>query len=345
LTVTTDSTRDVSCFGDNTGALYVSVTGGTLTYTPGWIGPDGFISSSVDITSLFAGDYSLHVSDVNGCTYDHGPVTISEPPKLVVTSDSLRQISCNGAADGALYITSGGGTPPLTYSWTSAGGYSSASPDITGLAADDYTLMVTDSKGCIESAGPVTITDPPVLFASVIALTSKLSLNCFNDDDGKINISVSGGTPGYVYAWTGPDGFTSPDKDISGLKAGDYDLTVTDTNSCSFSAPAISISQPLLLSVSLLSFSDISCYGDNNGKIISTTTGGTVPYTFAWTGPDGYLSGDVDSITSLVAGDYQLTVTDAAGCLDSIHHHYRRTRFNTCHYPAYLQAYYRLLRQ
>lgn len=318
LSVTTDSIHNADCFEDNTGAVYVSISGGTLPYIPGWTGPDGFTSSSADITSLFAGDYSLHISDGNGCTYDHGPVAIFEPPKLVVTTDSLRQISCNGSADGAIYITTSGGTPPFTYSWTSTGGYSSAIPDITGLAADNYTLMVTDSKGCVESAGPVTITDPPALIASVITLTSKLSLDCFDDEDGKINISVTGGTPGYIYSWTGPDGFTSSTRDISGLKAGDYDLTVTDTNSCSFSVPAISISQPPLLSVSLISFSDISCYGENNGKILSTTTGGTIPYSFTWTGPDGYLSSDVDSITSLEAGDYHLTVTDAAGCQDSI---------------------------
>ena len=318
LAVVVDSTRNVSCYGGNDGAIYITTTGGTIPYAPEWSGPGGFNSTSQDITNLLAGDYTLHLSDANGCIVDKGPVSITEPSELVVVIDSSRQITCHGAADGKIYSTTAGGTPPYTFAWTSSGGYSSSSPDVTSLSPADYTLTVTDNKGCIESAGPAVIIDPPVLNASVVPLTSKLSLNCYGDDDGNISIVVTGGTPGYTYAWTGPGGYSSPDRDISNLKAGDYGLTVTDINGCAFSTGTISITQPALLSVILVSSADINCYGEGNGKIVSSTSGGTIPYSFAWSGPDGYSSNDADSITNLEAGDYQLMVTDAKGCQDSI---------------------------
>ena len=318
LTVLTDSTHNVSCNGDNTGAIYISVNGGTIPYNPAWTGPGGFTSSSQDVTGLFIGDYTLHLTDNNGCSFDHGPISISEPSELTVVTDSTRQISCFAADDGAIYTTTGGGSPPYTYAWSSSGSYSSSNPDITGLPEANYTLIVTDSKGCTKSIGPVAIISPAPLNISVVIAASKLSLDCYDDNDGNITLSVTGGTPGYTYAWTGPDGFNSSDRDINGLKAGDYFLTVIDANNCIFSSGAINISQPDLLSVNLVSKTKINCNGAGNGKIITSTTGGTNPYSFAWTGPDGYISGDIDSIKNLEAGNYRLMITDVNGCQDSL---------------------------
>jgi len=162
------------------------------------------------------------VTDDNGCIESYGPVTITQPDPLSITTDDVTHVSCSGGNDGAISISVTGGTTPYSYAWTGPGGFTASTQDISGLVAGNYSLSLTDANGCNTSLGPVTVTQP-----NPISVTTDLTadITCFGGNDGEIQVSVSGGTPPYSYAWTGPGGFTASTQDISGLLAGDYSLT------------------------------------------------------------------------------------------------------------------------
>jgi gliding motility-associated-like protein len=310
ITIVTDSTSNVSCFGGNDGSIYISVSGGTLPYRYFWSGPGLFSATSEDITGLYAGTYKLTIRDANNCIKKHVPVILTQPTWLTVSIDYINHISCFGADNGSIGITASGGTPPYSYSWTGPGSYNSTNDDISNLEPGAYNLTLTDFNGCSRILGPLTINEPPAL--SVIT-NSVTNLSCFGTDDGAISVTVSGGTPAYNYSWTGPGSFTSTNEDITGLEPGNYNLTVTDSKSCSFNIGPITITEPAEIIITTDLITDVTCNGGNDGAISVSVAGGVLPLSYAWTGPGSFTSASED-ITNLSAGNYNLTVRDGTGC-------------------------------
>ncbi|HWB62355.1 MAG TPA: T9SS type A sorting domain-containing protein, partial [Chitinophagales bacterium] len=144
-----------------------------------------------------------------------------------------------------------------------------------------------------------------VLDTPAVTIDTVINVTCNGLANGAINVTVTGGTPGFSYAWT--NGSTT--EDITGLDTGYYAVTVTDTNACMSSSGMLQITQPDSLTVGLDSLRNASCYGLADGGIFITTTGGTTPYSYAW--DNGGTTEDLDGIA---AGDYNGTVTDANGC-------------------------------
>ena len=311
INIVTDLITNVSCFGGNDGAISITVTGGTLPYTFDWTDLGSFSSSSEDLVNLFAGNYSLTVTDNNGCTKDHGPVTVTQPPLLTFSVDNIQHVSCNGADDGAISVTVAGGTLPYSYAWTGPGTFTSTNEDISNLEPGDYDLDVTDANGCTVSSGTITITEPAVLTAALDLVTH---VSCFGADDGAISVTVTGGILPYTYSWDGPGTYTSSDEDISDLGPGDYSLLVTDDNGCTVNLGPVTVNEPVSITIVTDLITNVSCFGESDGAISITVTGGTLPYSFYWTGPGLFSSSDEDLI-NLSAGEYNLTLTDANGCI------------------------------
>ncbi|MES3019004.1 MAG: gliding motility-associated C-terminal domain-containing protein, partial [Bacteroidota bacterium] len=284
---------DVLCFGATTGAIDLTATGGTAPYTYAWTG--GTTASTEDLTNLAAGTYAVIVTDANNCTAT-ASITIGQPAAVLSLSSTKTDVLCFGASTGSIDLSVTGGTTPYTYAWT--GGITSE--DLSGLAAGTYTVTVTDANSCTATAS-VTIGQP----AAVLAVSSsKTDVLCFGASTGSIDLSVTGGTAPYAYAWTG--GITS--EDLSGLVAGTYTVTVTDANNCTATA-SVTIGQPAAVLAVNTSKTDVLCFGATTGAIDLTATGGTAPYTYAWTG--GITSED---LSGLAAGTYTVTVTDANNC-------------------------------
>ncbi len=299
---------DLLCFEDGTGAIDLTVTGGTPVYTISWTGPGGFTSTDQDLTGLQVGTYSVTVTDDNACvqTLD---VDVFQPDELLL-SDLTTQISCFAADDGAIDLTITGGTGTYTIAWTSPGGFSSAAEDISGLGPDTYTVLVTDQNNCSATLD-IDIIEP--LEITIDAVVTDLL--CNGDASGAIDITVSNGVPGYTFSWTGPAGFTSSSEDISSLIAGTYVVTVTDDNGCQQTENYV-ITVPSPLTVSGIA-TDLLCFEDASGAIDLTVIGGTPLYTISWTGPGGFTSTDQD-LTGLQAGTYSVTVTDDNACVQTL---------------------------
>jgi gliding motility-associated-like protein len=295
------------CFGATNGTITVTATGGTAGYTYSKDGGTTYQASN-SFTGLAAGTYSIVVKDANNCTTTPASVTIAQPASaLAVVATSQTNIACNGASTGAINITASGGySTAYTYAWTGPSSFTSTSEDLTNRAAGTYNVTVTDAGGCTATLA-VTLTQPTALSAS----TTVTNVSCNAGTNGTVTLSVTGGTPGYTYAWTGPSSFTATTANLTGRSAGAYTVTVTDANACTTTATA-TITQPAVLTTTITSVSNVLCNGGSTGSVNLTVAGGTTPYSFAWTGTS--FTASTEDISSLAAGTYNVTVTDSKGC-------------------------------
>ena len=301
------------CFGGNTGSISITPSGGTAPYTFAWTGPNGFTSTNEDLQNLVAGTYQVTVTDANSCAALVGPqITITQPAQLALTQSQVNN-TCFGGSIGSINISASGGTAPYTYAWTGPNGFTSTNEDLQNLVAGTYQVTVRDANSCAPLVGPqITITEP-VQPPQLVLSQSQVNNVCFGGSIGSISITPSGGTAPYTYAWTGPNGFTSRNKDIQNLVAGTYQVTVRDANACTtLVGPQVTITQPTQLALTQGQVNNI-CFGGSIGSINISASGGTAPYTFAWTGPNGFTSTNED-LQNLAAGTYQVTVRDANAC-------------------------------
>lgn len=284
-----DVVQNVSCFGESTGAINLSISGGVAPYSFLW--SNGALTE--DLVNIPAGNYSVVVTDVNGCTINDN-FTITEPASALSKTEAVQQITCNGAADGIINLTVTGGSAPYSYNWSNG----STSEDLSNLPAGTYSVTITDNNGCTINDTYI-ITDPPVLVLS----GTKTDISCFGADDGSIDVTISGGEAPYTYAWS--NGATT--EDVTGLAPGNYTLNITDARGCSTNQ-AFNIIEPPVLSLGY-SVNNVSCFGLADGSIDITVSGGSAPYSYSWSN-----TSTSEDITGLVADDYIITVTDVNGC-------------------------------
>ena len=307
----TGGSTNISCHGANDGSIDVSVSGGTPNYIYTWSRDPqaGFTDPGTeDLSQLDPGIYTLNVTDDNGCSATL-MFTLAGPEALTVSTGSVTDVSCFGGSDGALAVSASGGTPGYTYVWDNG---LSAGTSHSNLNAGTYRVTVTDANGCTDSLS-INITQPS---AALAATGGSTNITCHGAGDGSIDVTVSGGTPNYIYTWSrNPQaGFTDPGtEDLSQLDPGIYTLNITDDNDCSATLMFI-LTEPEALAVSTGSVTDISCFGGSDGALAVSVSGGTPGYTFVW---DNGLSAGT-SHSNLNAGTYRVTVTDANGCTDSL---------------------------
>ncbi len=298
---------NLTCYNDGSGQIDLSISGGTSPYTTNWTGPNGYISNSEDINSLFGGTYNLHIDDANGCGYDN-ILTVLEPDSIII-NPTVNNPSC-GVTDGTISVSPSGGTVAnnYIYSWTNmtSGNSLGSVNNVSGLGAGLYNILVTDDNGCSNSL-VIPLTDDNAPSLSVV----NTNIDCFGNATGAINLTV-GGNNNYQYDWDN-DGLGDNDdtEDLTGLTAGAYSVIVTDLTTGCIASLSTTITTPDLLSISDNS-SNLACFNDNSGTIDITVTGGTNPYTYNWDNLVGI--NNPEDQTGLAAGTYSVTVIDANGC-------------------------------
>jgi len=293
----TDS-ADVSCSAGSDGSATVTGAGGTPLYTYSW--DTSPVQTNAIATGLPTGTYTATLTDANGCVTSTS-VTIGEPLLLTVSITANSNVTCATACDGTATASVSGGTTPYTYSWDSSPIQTNAGA--TALCAGFYTISVTDSAGCT-ATDTITLTEPLLIAASILGA----DVSCNLGTDGSADLTVSGGTMPYTYAWS--HGPTS--EDVSNLGAGPYTVTVTDVNGCNTTA-SINISQPLAITLSTIEV-DANC-GQDDGTSTVSATGGTGAYTYSWNTSPIQTNA---MATGLFPGTYTATVTDSNGCFETI---------------------------
>ncbi len=285
-------TYNISCTGMTDGRITAIPSGGHSPYLYSWgTSPE---ETTQTITGLDVGTYSVTVTENSGCTAETS-ATLNEPLPLTIAVTGIGNISCYGFDDGTVTIYPNG-TAPYDIVWSD--------PSVSGLvpvgmAPGQYSFTVTDANGCFGD-GSVTIEDVEDLVVS----GTHNEIECFGYNTGEINMTVNGGVLPYYYNWSNGQ----MTRNLFGVPAGTYIITVTDSHSCSV-ASSFTITQPEEL-VTVINSLDVACYGDNTGQVLLNVTGGTFPFSYEWSNGSGS-----QSLTDVYYGMYIVTVTDAHGCI------------------------------
>jgi hypothetical protein len=287
----------VACFANNTGAIDLTVIGGTSPYTYNW--NNG--SATQDLQNLLSGTYSVVVTDQHGCQ-SSGSYVVSQPSASLTLNAVISNVSCSGTTTATIDLTVTGGAAPYTYAWNNQ----AVTQDLSSVGVGTYSVTVTDAGGCV-AATSITVSQPTPL-SIILTPTNPL---CPNTATGSIDLTVSGGTSPYTYQWSGPNGYTATSQDIGFIPIGLYYVIVTDAYGCSASQTT-SLSNPVAISATYTS-TPVQCYGGSNGTVDVTVTGGTAPYTYNWN--NGAITQDLQNRP---AGNDILTITDFVGCVHTL---------------------------
>ena len=289
------ATGTISCAGGSGGAISASVSAGSEPYTYQWSTAD----TGNFVTGLFAGMYRVTVTDSMGCSVEDS-LELTQPNPITIGATINQNVSCNSGNDGEANISATGGTGSYSYAWSS----SATGASQNNLTAGNYTITVSDANNC-EDTIQISITEPSALSLSA---TIDQNVSCNGGNDGEANISATGGTGTYSYAWSN----SATGASQNNLTAGNYTITVSDANNCEDTIQ-ISITEPAALSVSATIDQNVSCNGGNDGEATISATDGTGTYSYAWSN-----SATGASQNNLAAGNYTITISDANSCEDTV---------------------------
>jgi large repetitive protein len=311
-----------TCSSAPNGSIDVTLSGGILPLSFAWTTTDGggnFMPANLDQNGITAGTYNLTITDGVGCKLDVPNVTVNSAPSFSISSIVLPEL-CYGAKNGSIDLTISGGTGSFAYSWMGPDVNASAQNQ-PALGRGNYAVTVRDlGNGCDETASFV-VAGPDTPLS--VGLISQVNIACNGDATGEIMVSAMGGSPNYTYVWSGPGSLILGNQQ-SGLVAGTYSVYAKDINECQSAALNFVITEPAQpLTVTLTSVVDVASYGDASGQIHVAVNGGTGTYTLVWSGID-YLNNAISipvntySAMGLLAGNYQLIVTDGNGCIATL---------------------------
>ncbi|RZN79954.1 MAG: PKD domain-containing protein [Winogradskyella sp.] len=291
----------ISCFNANDGQIGIAIGGGTLPYAFSWTLNGAPFSSDEDLSNLGPGDYTITITDGNGC----GPITqdfnIIEPQELDVVLDVQTNVLCFGELTGAISVLISGGRPNYSYSWVGPNGYTSTDQNISDLESGIYDLTVTDASNCIDTLEVEIIQNSQIEIDVTV-----MQVECFGDNDGSIVINnITGGVAPHDIAWSNlGTGMQQTD-----LSPGTYTITITDADNCQRDFPIVIDDVPVFDVNPVVT--QMSCSGANDASINLNFIGGVDPVNLVWN--DG--SPDGTERNNLGPGTYSVTITDATTCV------------------------------
>jgi gliding motility-associated-like protein len=289
--------------------LSLSTSVGGATYS--WQGPNGFSStlqnpSITNVTLAAVGTYSLAIK-VSGCPSDTGTTTVVVNPTPATPTPTNNSPICSG--DTLNLFTSLVGS--ATYNWSGPNSFISTAqnPSILNAPlanAGTYSVTVT-VNGCTSQAGTTVATVNPTPSVTSVGSNSPVCAG------SALNLTAN--STGTNYSWTGPNGFSSSLQNPSIANAttaatGTYSVTSINLPSgCTSDTATVSVIVSKLIPI-LTTISEVKCNGTSTGEAAVSVSGGTTPYTYAWTS-----GATTDTATGLTAGIYTVTVTDVNGCM------------------------------
>ncbi|MBX2893044.1 MAG: choice-of-anchor L domain-containing protein [Saprospiraceae bacterium] len=301
-----------TCNNSSNGAIQTSVTGGQGPYTYTWQGPQNLPNLPFQ-NNLQGGTYLVTVTDGFGCTSQQ-QFNVVAPPAIDPVVANVQGATCANPTGGSIDLTVTGGSPNYTYNWT--GGQTVQDPQ--NLAPGNYTVTVTDSKGCTKTTTatvPGNFTPPDVVAAAPDPLTCVVTSVSLNG-----NGSSSG--PNFTYNWTASGGgnIVSGGNTLTPVvnQPGTYTLVVTNTaNGCTAAQSTQVVGDNVLPTANGGPDQTLTCVLTNATLDGSGSSGGA-NFTYQWTATNGgtIVSGGT-TLNPLVSstGTYTLLVTNTAnGC-------------------------------
>ncbi len=229
IDIQSEEVQHITCMGDNNGAITIVASGGagSLLYSIN-DGADYFDNSGL-FTGLIEGEYPVRVIDADNCEVSGSVLTITTPDSLVITSEEVQNITCNGYNDGTIIVVASGGTGTLLYSINDGTDYSDNGGTFTGLSGGNYNIKVRDASNCEATGSVLTITEPSTL---TIDTTSVIHMS--DVENGSIILGFSGGTEPvtYILIPETTDSLTNNTGQFNDLEAGNYIIYALDNNAC-----------------------------------------------------------------------------------------------------------------
>ena len=302
-TPSTVNITNVNCRGNNSGGIVLQYNQSTAGLSFNW-SPGG--ATTKDLGGISAGTYRVTITE--GTQDTVLTYTVTEPnSSLSANSSNVDQITCNGLDNGSISVVANGGTGAYSYSW--GGNLSGNTATQNNLAPGSYNVTVSDANGCTQTVGPIAITEPqPVQVIGTVT-----DVDCSGRSNGRINLSVSGGTTGtsgYSYSWNP----SASNQNLTNIPAGNYSVTVEDANGCQTTdAYVVNAPAPIVITSN-------SITGEANGSDgaidINVTGGilnGSLPdYIYTWSqSANSQITQDASNLT---AGTHTVQVRDAVGC-------------------------------
>jgi PKD repeat protein len=285
--------ENLSCYQSNNGSIDLSPIGGTAPYSYFW-SCIYFTADTEDLTDLPAGVFAVTLTDSRGCTTTNS-ATLTQPTQLNV-GYAITNAAC-GASNGSVNLTVTGSVPPYSFIWTNG----ATTEDLINYPANFYGVTVTDASGCFFQSY-YSIVNPG---APVISSYDVSNVTCFGDQNGGVDLYVTGGLSPYSYSWSNGSNASS----IQNLSGGTYSVTVTAADNCVVVNPSLSVYEPDLFFLEAEVY-DVSCYGANDGIIIIYQSGGNGGGSYVWSnGGNSYMA------ENLSVGTYSVTVSDSYGCV------------------------------
>lgn len=293
------------------GKIYVTGQTGNPPYSYTWSNTN--VNNNF-ITGLTAGQYSVTVTDSNGCSLTKS-ATVTDIEPIGFGSFSAITPTCF-AADGSLILTITGGTPPYYYSASTGNVQISYSNKFTlsNIAAGVYNFAVTDAGLCRLFVS-TSLTSPQ----SIATVTVDTFNSTCSSNDGSIRISVSQGTAPFIYTLIKPDSSTvtqstnQPIQLFSNLVTGEYTIFVTDQTGCAYNQTVFLIAEnSFVISTTI---TGTTCNANNGTVQVQKSSGGLPPFNYTL-GSQNYLATSLSAVTfsNVAAGQHLLTVSDSSGC-------------------------------
>ncbi|MFK8005416.1 MAG: hypothetical protein AB8H03_03555 [Saprospiraceae bacterium] len=289
-------TNTLECSYDTDGSLLISLQGDPADYDYVW--NDSAIPNFHIASNLSKGIYTVTVTNSNGCTQDFS-IELNAPDEILANVSNVIPVGCGGNL-GSATVTPTGGTGNYTYNWNDPDGQTTATA--SSLPVGNYTVLIIDANGC------TSFENVEIIQSSEIILTQGTMTHplCSGDESGSSEVIATQGFPPYDYLWS--NGQTT--SLVSNLGAGDYTVTITDAVGCT-QMMTTTIDEPMALVADGVLVQEPLCFEGNEGEITVSLSGGTAPYQYLW---DDDLAQMTDTATNLVAGNYNVTITDINGC-------------------------------
>lgn len=299
LSIQSFSATNLKCYGVATGTASISAAGGTPPYRYRVDG--GVYSSSGSFTTLSAGTHVITIRDTNGCTKDTS-FTLSQAPKISITSMTITQPLCNGGTNGSVSFSATGGAPPYVYSID--GGSYGSSAAFTALTGGGHTISIRDTSLCVWDTTFI-IKEPDAVDVSVYTIVKP---SCNGTATGSISVSGKGGTAPYTYRING--GTFGTTGTFASLPAGVHTVTIRDASLCTKDV-LFSVGEPAKLAVSSLVLTPALCKGSSNGAALIAASGGTAPFQYRIDGGSFTTSA---TFSGLAAGTHTIVIRDTMLC-------------------------------
>ncbi len=291
----------VGCYGGANGIVCVNCENGTSPYSFQWNSGD----SSNCVLNQQAGIHSITITDAAGCV-EIRQILLTQPDEIIVNTDSIyiTTETGNGFADGTAKLIAHGGVPPFNYYFDNG-----STGTGTGLSSGKHTVTVSDSKGCTRIIN-INIPAYPCDLLGIKFVNFQYNATCYNQPVTLCANKIIGGVEPYTYLWQNGTTMSCVTDFTNYLNA----VTITDAKNCP-SKFFLSYSQPGIIQIGLTVKN--TTMGLSNGSITANIlAGGNPPFSYLWSGPDGF-SSTLKDLINLQAGIYCLTVTDANGCTNS----------------------------